>query len=171
MKENGLMTRRMDTESTSISMEPSTKAAGRMTSSMDLARKFGWTVQSMRAIMLRAKKMARANSDSPTALSTSGILSKTILRGTAPTLGPTEENTRANGNLIVCMEKASPFGLTAGSILESIAMTKKKVREFIFGMMAKSTMENGRTENNMEKESFINRMEITVLANGKMGKE
>ena len=86
------------------------------------------------------------------------------------TSGPMEENTMANGRIIICMEKVFIHGKTEECIKGIMKTIESTVMEYILGMMESNMRVGGKTESNTEKE-FTERMAVTEEVSGKMEKE
>ena len=92
MKENGKMTKLMDTEFTNILMDQNMKATGKMTSSMEMVLKLGRTKLVSKDNMLQEKSMELENLFGLMEVLSLEILLKITSKVMKNTIGQTEEN-------------------------------------------------------------------------------
>jgi hypothetical protein len=74
------------------------------------------------------------------------------------------------GKKTKCMGMVSSHGMTDEDMKELILMIKKKDRVHLNGQMAESILENGTTENSMEKEFISQRIQKRRKENGRQGR-
>lgn len=82
-----------------------------------------------------------------------------------------EENTKVNGKITVCMEKANIIGKMVEDMKEIIIWIRNKEREFTIGLMAENMMVNGIMENSMDKANMYYPMVQHDLVFGNKEKE
>ena len=72
--------------------------------------------------------------------------------------GKMEEFTKDRGWTITWKVKESTHGLTAENMKVNISKTKNTDKVYTHGLMVDATMENGRTEDNMEQASILHNL-------------
>lgn len=145
------MTRPMDTEFTSIRMEPGTRVNGEMISSTDKAKKSGPIIQCMRATITKGRSTVRDYTSGKMAQDTMETGLKTELKDSENTNGKTAGATLVSGKIIICTVKEFTPGLTAEDTKVNTKWTKSTGTECISGLMVEFMRATGLTANSMAR--------------------
>ena len=150
-KENGLTTRPMDTEFTSIRTEPDTRVNGEMISSTDKEKRSGQIIQCTRATITKERSTVRDYTSGKMAPDTTETGLKTESKDSENTNGKMAGATQVSGKTIICTEKEFTLGPTAEDTKVNTKWTKSTGTECISGLMAESMRATGLTENSMAR--------------------
>jgi len=165
------MTRLMDMEYMFIKTELDTKESGKMIFSMVKEKKYGQTIQCMKAIIMKVKNTEKDSIFGKMDPVTMEIGLKTELKVKAFTNGKMVVPTLVPGRTIICMAKVSTHGLTVDVTKDNMKWIKNMAMEFTNGQMVEFMKAIGIMVNNMVKENIFCKMEQLRLANGSMEKE
>ncbi len=145
----------MDSEFTLIPMGQSMKAIGRMTCSMGKARRPGQMVRGMKVITSKGKSMEEEPTFGLMVVFTKVSGWITRLRVTESTSGLMVDNTLELGRQIICMEKGSTLGKTAGNTKASTSMTRSMAMVCTSGQMAVGMRATGSMASSTETASIF----------------
>lgn len=105
--------------------------------------KLGPMEQDTTASIKMDKKMDLENSYGLMVLASKEISIRTILTEEELTTGLIKDSILESGKIIRCMAQVFSLGMMVENIMESILMTKKKVKVSLNGPMERNTRENG----------------------------